>query len=254
MFRAPGVVRQLSAVPAALLLVFGFAGPARPESAPSEPALTHALLTPSFAGKTSRTHRFRVRLAEVRTEVTDLGFTLPVSGSLGDAKLAINGGYWEWHMGKPRMIGWVVSGGTQLSPLRKKLDGGVLIVQQGRARIARSAGLAVKTQGVELAVQCRPRLVESSKVVPELNSSGRALRTAVCIRDGGRTLDAYLSEPRDRGPTLAELGQWLATEGCTDALNLDGGPSTAAAFRDAKGVVKIGPGTGLPYSIRFLAR
>jgi uncharacterized protein YigE (DUF2233 family) len=244
----------LWAVPAALLLVLGFAAPARPESAASEPAVTHTVLSPTFDGKASRMHRFRVRLAEVRTEITDLGFTLPVSGSLGDAKLAINGGYWEWHMGKPRMIGWVVSGGTQLSPLRQKLDGGVLIVQEGRARIARSAGLALKTQGIEVAVQCRPRLVESAKVVPELNTEGRAARTAVCVRDAGRTLDAYLSEPLDRGPTLAELGQWLVAEGCSEALNLDGGPSTAAAFRDRNGVLKIGPGVGLPYAIRFAPR
>ena len=53
---------------------------------------------------------------------------------------------------------------------------------------------------------------------------------------------------------IAELGDWLAAEGCSDALNLDGGPSTAAAFRDRDGVVKIGPGVGLPYSIRFSAR
>jgi uncharacterized protein YigE (DUF2233 family) len=241
-------------VPAAMLLVLGFAAPARPESVASDPALAHALLSPKFDGKPSRVHRFRVRLAEVRTEITDLGFEVPVSGSLGDALLAINGGYWEWHRGKPRMMGWVVSDGTQLSPLRPKLDGGVLIVQQSRARIARAAGLSTKPQGVELAVQCRPRLVESGKVVSDLNSQGRAARTAVCIRDGGHTLDAYLSEPRDRGPTLSELGQWLAAEGCSDALNLDGGPSTAAAFRNVDGILKLGPGTGLPYSIRFLPR
>jgi len=254
MLRAPGLVQTLWTVPAALLLVLAFAAPARPESAPSDPALAHTVLSPKFDGKSSRMHRFRVRLAEVRSEITDLGFERPVSASLEDAMLAINGGYWEWHRGKPRMIGWVVSNGTQLSPLRTKLDGGVLIVQQARARIARSAGLSAKPQGIELAVQCRPRLVESGKVVPDLNTQGRAARTAVCVRDGGRTLDAYLSEPRDRSPTLAELGQWLAAEGCTDALNLDGGPSTAAAYRGSDNVLKVGPGVFLPYSIRFLPR
>jgi uncharacterized protein YigE (DUF2233 family) len=241
-------------VPAALLLVLGWADPARPESAQSEPALAHTVLSPSFDGKASHVHRFRVRLAEMRAEVADLGFERPVSAGLENAVLAINGGYWEWHLGKPRMIGWVVSSGTQLSPLRKKLDGGVLIVQQGRARIARAAGLAQNAQGVEVAVQCRPRLVDAGKVIPDLNAEGRAARTAVCIRDAGRTLDAYLSEPRDRGLTLAELGQWLVAEGCSEALNLDGGPSTAAAYRDGDGVLKIGAGVGLPYAIRFAPR
>jgi Phosphodiester glycosidase len=250
---ARGRIRKFWAVPAAVLLVLGFAAPARPEAAQAEPALAHALLTPSFAGKASRMHRFRMRLAEIRAEVQDLGFTTPVIDGLGNATLAINGGYWEWHMAKPRMIGWVVSNGTQLSPLRKQLEG-VLIVQQARARIARVAGLAPKPQGVELAVQCRPRLVEAGKVIPGLSTEGRAARTAVCIRDAGHTLDAYLSEPRDRGPTLDELGEWLAAEGCSDALNLDGGPSTAAAFRNADGVLKIGAGVGLPYAIRFAPR
>jgi exopolysaccharide biosynthesis protein len=63
-----------------------------------------------------------------------------------------------------------------------------------------------------------------------------------------------LSEPHDRGPTLAELGDWLAAEGCSEALNLDGGPSTAAAFRDGDRVSKIGAGVGLPYAIRFAPR
>jgi hypothetical protein len=238
-------------VPAAALFVLGWADPAQPTT---EPPVAHEVLSSKFSGGTARMHRFRVRVAEMRAEVVDLAFKRPVRESLGDGHLAINGGYWEWHLGKPRMIGWVVSNGKQLSPLRKKLDGGVLMIQQGRARIARAAGLSVKAQGVELAVQCRPRLVESNQVVPKLNAEGRAVRTAVCVRDGGQTLDAYLSEPRDRGPTLAELGTWLAAQGCTDALNLDGGPSTAAVFRGEDGPSAIGPGVFLPYSIRFVRR
>lgn len=248
---ARGFFHRSWAVSAVVLLVLAYASPARPTT---EPAFAHEVLSPTFGGATSRMHRFRLRVPELRAEVFDLAFKLPVRASLGDAQLTINGGYWEWHLGKPRAIGWVVSNGKQISPLRKKLDGGVLIVENGKARIARAAGLSTKTQGIELAVQCRPRLVESNRVVPQLNTEGRAARTAVCIRDGGLTLDAYLSEPRGRSPTLAELGTWLAAEGCTDALNLDGGPSTAAAFRGVDGVSAIGPGIMLPYAIRFVRR
>jgi uncharacterized protein YigE (DUF2233 family) len=244
-------VRVFSSVPIVLCFVFGWPAPAQPEA---EPALEHALLEPAFDGKPSRFHRFRVRLTRMRGEIHDLGFKVPVGSGLGAAQLAINGGYWEWHRGKPRMIGWVVSSGTQLSPMRTKLDGGVLIVQQARARIARSSSLATKPNGVELAVQCKPRLVESGHVIAGLKTEGRAARTAVCIRDEGRTLDAYLSEPGDRGPTLAELGTWLAAQGCNDALNLDGGPSTAAAFRQRDEVMRIGAGVGLPYAIHFSPR
>jgi uncharacterized protein YigE (DUF2233 family) len=249
-----GFLRHSWAALLVAALVLGFSSTARVESAKSESPLVHTLLTAQLDGKRTRMHRFRAQLSEVRGEITDLAFERTVSASLEDALLAINGGYWEWHRGKPRMMGWVVSNGVELSPLRKKLDGGVLIVQQSRARVARAAGLSTKPQGIDIAVQCRPRLVEAGKVVSGLNPQGRAARTAVCVRDGGRTLDTYVSEPHDRGPTLAELGDWLAAEGCSDALNLDGGPSTAAAFRDRDGVLKIGPGTFLPYSIRFSPR
>jgi hypothetical protein len=222
--------------------------------AQAEPPLAHAPLSVRFGGKPVRVHRFRIRLAEIRAEITDLGFKLPVRASLGSALLAINGGYWEWHLGKPRMMGYVVSQGQELSPVRKKLDGGTLIVQQARARILRSSQLPRTPADVELAVQCKPRLVEGAKVVAGLNAQGHAARTAMCIRDAGHTLDAYVSDPADRGPTLAELGDWLAAEGCSDALNLDGGPSTAAAFQQEDGVLSIGAGLGLPYSIRFLPR
>ena len=199
-------------------------------------------------------HRFRIRLAEIRAEISDLGFKVPVKDSLGSALLAINGGYWEWHRGKPRMMGYVVSQGRELSPVRRKLDGGTLIVQQARARILRSFQLPRTPAGVELAVQCKPRLVDGGKVVAGLNALGHAARTAICIRDAGGTLDAYVSDPATRGPTLADLGDWLAAEGCDDALNLDGGPSTAAAFQRENGPLNIGPGVFLPYSIRFLPR
>jgi len=240
----------LVAVVGAWLCAPQTASPSQPE-----PPLVHAPLSVRFGGgKPVRMHRFRIRLAEIRAEVTDLAFKVPVKASLGSALLAMNGGYWEWHLGKPRMMGYVVSQGQLLSPVRKKLDGGTLLVQQARARILRSSQLPRTPAGVELAVQCKPLLVEAGKAVAGLNAQGHAARTAMCIRDAGRTLDAYLSDPADRGPTLAELGDWLAAEGCGDALNLDGGPSTAAAFRQEDGVLNIGAGVFLPYSIRFSPR
>lgn len=221
---------------------------------PADSGVAHRELAIAVGGRTTRMHRFRIPLAKMRAEVFDLGFRLPVSDALANAAFVVNGGYWEYHLGKQRMIGWVVSGGKQLSPLRSKLDGGVLLVQNSRARIVRSREIDPKPAGVELAVQCKPRLVEAGTVVPRLEAERHSARTAVCTRDDGATLDVYLSDPRDRGPTLAALARWLAAEGCSDALNLDGGPSTAAAFRRADGVLRIGAGVNLPYAIRFAAR
>ncbi len=220
----------------------------------TEPPVAYRLLSAELGGRKARLHQFRVRVPDVRTDVFDLDFRIPVHGSLGETAFTVNGGYWEYHLDKPRMIGWVVSGGKQLSPLRKKLDGGVLLIRDGRAHVVKSAGLDPKPEGVELAVQCKPRLVEAGKVVPRLDAALRAARTAACTRDGGTTLDFVLTDPRDRGITLAQLAGWLAADGCTDALNLDGGPSTAAAFRKPDGVLRIGAGVGLPYAIRFSAR
>ena len=236
--------------PVAALFWLAFPGAAQ---AP-EPPVVHRQLAIDVDGRPTRMHRFRIRVPQIRPDVFDLGFELPVSGSLRDTAFVVNGGYWEYHLGKRRMIGWVVSGGKQLSPLRAKLDGGVLLIRDGRARIVKSSTLDPKPEGVELAVQCKPRLLENRNVIPKLNALAHSARTAVCTRDNGSTLDVYLSDPRDRGPTLAALGTWLAAEGCVDALNLDGGPSTAAAYRTSDGLLKIGAGTTLPYAIRFATR
>ena len=224
---------------------------ARPQA---DAPIAYRLLALDVGGRSRRMHRFRVQVARMRAEVFDLGFKVPIAGWLGDSSFAVNGGYWEYHLGKPRMIGWVVSRGKQLSPLRKKLDGGVLLVRDARAQIVKSSALDPKPAGIELAVQCKPRLVEAGKVVPQLHTTGTSTRTAVCTRDAGATLDVFLSDPRELGPTLAELGHWLAAQGCSDALNLDGGPSTAASFRAGDGVMQIGTGVYLPYAIRFFPR
>jgi exopolysaccharide biosynthesis protein len=89
------------------------------------------------------------------------------------------------------------------------------------------------------------------QLIPKLKQQGRAARTAACVRDGGRTLELYLTEPRDLGPSLSELAHFLLEQGCEHALNLDGGPSTAAAYRDAGQLVRVGAGRELPYALRF---
>jgi len=69
-------------------------------------------------------------------------------------------------------------------------------------------------------------------------------------RHRSATLDAYLTHD-DTRTTLAELGAFLVQEGCQAALNLDGGPSTAAAFRDGEKLLTVGLGEALPYGLAF---
>jgi hypothetical protein len=87
-------------------------------------------------------------------------------------------------------------------------------------------------------------------VIPKLESARLAARTALCLRDEGSVLDAYLTHD-DTRTTLSELGTFLVQEGCQFALNLDGGPSTAAAFRDGERLLTIGLGEALPYGLAF---
>jgi len=76
---------------------------------------------------------------------------------------------------------------------------------------------------------------ESARVA----SAMRHPRTAVGVADGGRTLVLVTIDGRQKswsvGMTLPELAAVMRDQGCTDAINLDGGGSTAFLFYDADG-------------------
>lgn len=195
-------------------------------------------------------HRFRVDLRRARFEWVDLGFTTTVGDALGDAALIVNGGYWAWYGSRRAAEGLIMTRNQVLAPLDAKLGGGVVVVRGGKARLEPAHAAIAQTQP-DFAVQCSPRLVVAGEVFPGLNDAARAARTALCLRDTGRTLDFVLTDPGARGPTLRELAHWLAAQGCSDALNLDGGPSTAAAWREGGRVARLGTGRELPYAIRI---
>jgi hypothetical protein len=224
--------------------------PALRSSAASQRNLHTLLIAPEAHGSI-RVHRFRLPVAGLHVGVVDLGYKTPLGDVLGDADLVINGGYWGWIDERRRtLIGLLVNGGKQLSPLREVLKGGVLTLHEGRASIRGSHGYTLP-QNADLALQCRPRLVVDRGVWKGLNSTTHAARTAACVRDGGTTLDMYVTDPEGQGTTLEALARWLLSEGCDHALNLDGGPSTAAAFHERGQVVRLGSGERLPYALRF---
>jgi uncharacterized protein YigE (DUF2233 family) len=142
----------------------------------------------------------------------------------------------------------LVVNGTPLAPRANNLHGGVLEIRESKGRLLPSDQL--EATDATLAIQCSPRLVDQGRVIPKLESARLAARTALCLRDQGTTLDAYLTHD-DTRTTLAELGTFLVAEGCESALNLDGGPSTAAAFRDGERLLTIGLGEALPYGLAF---
>ena len=214
----------------------------------------HTLLRMRLADRGPRVHRFRLPTAGLRAEVVDLQYRTPLADALGDADLVVNGGYWGFAQNARRvLIGLVHADGRELSPLRRGLDGGVLMLSGGLASIHPSRGYQ-KPSSVDLAVQCSPRLVAGRSVIPKLKEQGRAARTGACVRDAGKTLELYLTEPRDLGPSLSDFAQFLLAQGCEHALNLDGGPSTAAGYREQGQLVRVGAGRELPYAIRFSYR
>jgi len=88
------------------------------------------------------------------------------------------------------------------------------------------------------AVGGRPRLVKDSAIVPEVDTegqpgfaNGRHPRTAVGIASNGRRLFVLVVDGRragySDGMTLRELADLMLSLGARDALNLDGGGSTA---------------------------
>lgn len=233
-----------------LLATWSAAAPSAAEPA-HDRGLAHAVLDMPLGAHPLHVHRFRLPLAGLHAELVDLGYERTVADALGDADVVVNGGYWGWTQDERRtLIGLVHANGKRWSPLRNALNGGVLVLHQGKASIAPSRDFH-GPENPDLAIQCSPRLVASGAVIANLNAHSRAARTAVCVRDAGATLDLYVTDPEQLGPTLRDLAEWLRGQGCEHALNLDGGPSTAAAFREAGRLVRVGPGVELPYALRF---
>lgn len=163
--------------------------------------------------------------------IEDVGMRPEIGGVLErtGADLVVNGGFFD-EQGKP--LGLTMSNGIQLSGLTKKLSGGVLVVDaRAQAKLFASESYA-PLEGARFAVQCRPRLVVGGQPNVKSDDGKRSERTALCLRDGGKTLEIDVVRGGDGGPSLYALGRWLAARGCEEALNLDGGPSTAAAWID----------------------
>lgn len=200
----------------------------RPASS-SSAALTHYV-----------TRRRRFVLSSVELGIIDLHMSRALDQVMTarHAELVVNGGFFD-ERGEP--VGLVVSEGIRLSPLKPNLSGGVMAVESERATLYATEDYVDRSP--RFAVQCRPRLVVGSKNNVKSDEGPRAARTALCLRDGGATLEFVVAEegPEEPGPTLYELGAELAAGGCEEALNLDGGPSTGWASNDGPGVVFIAP-------------
>ena len=229
------------------------AGPGRPRAtapvAPSAPSTSAAPvaegapITPEITAikgdDAFRLHVFTVPLAGARLRVVDLGMSRDLEGVLArsSASLVINGGFFD--RGE-RPEGLVISEGKQLSARSDTLGGGVLTVAGGRAALHAAEGFT-PAKDVIFAVQARPRLVVDDKSGIARDDGKTAPRTALCVRDEGRTAEVVIArgDAAGAGPTLALLADMLISRGCNAALNLDGGPSTGAAWREPGGAREL---------------
>ncbi|HEX6240413.1 MAG TPA: phosphodiester glycosidase family protein [Polyangiales bacterium] len=219
--------------------------PARPRAASR---VRHELLTLTHAQGEAPVHHFTIPLADTQLAYVDLSYQTPLIDALHERDLVLNGGYWGYR-GQERVIeGLLVVNDRLLAPKHKR--GGVLEVRHGIARMVRGEDFTLAPD-TTLALQCHPRLVDDGKLVPKLESQRRAARTALCVTDERSRLDAYVTESPI---TLPELALFLVERGCHEALNLDGGPSTAAVARLPEGVLTIARGEALPYGLGFTVR
>jgi hypothetical protein len=204
-------------------------------------------------------HHFSIPLQAARVAYVDLKYQTPLVEAGEAYDLLINGGYWGYRE-KARVIeGLLVVNDAPLAPAHA--HGGVLEVRAGSARVVAGEDFAL-APNTTLALQCNPRLVDAGKLIPKLEARRRAARTALCVTRDRTRLQAYLTLD---AITLPELAEFLLAQGCREALNLDGGPSTAAVARlsplarpkardDADGPLRIGRGEALPYGLGFVSR
>lgn len=200
-------------------------------------------------GKAYTLSRFRFDLSTTTIDVVDLAFERTLSDALEEsgAQLAINGGYWDTELAPE---GLTRVAGEELAEFSRSLGGGVLVVDDGVARVldAEAPDLDVPSDA-DFAQQCMPRIVVDGALNIRRDDGRHADRTALCLRDEGRTLDVYVARGEDPdghgGPTLWTFGEELVAEGCESALNLDGGGSTGAVWRGADGITRLPPRVAL---------
>ena len=132
-----------------------------------------------------------------------------------------------------------------MSAMSLELGGGVVTVARGHAQLFAVEDY-VAPSGIDFAVQCRPRLVVGSAQHVKQDDGREAERTALCLRDAGSTLEVVIARGAapGAGPTLSAWSALLAARGCEGALNLDGGPSTGAAWREGGAIKTLPPRAG----------
>jgi len=147
------------------------------------------------------------------------------------ATAVVNGPFFDVD-GSP--MGLLVVDGEPREGLRK-VDWGVFAIDAQGASIVHTADWKER-EGVQQALQVGPRLVVDGEAVSLKRQAAR--RTALCVLPDGRLNVLVAGSPL----WAADLAGFLEQQGCVDALNLDGGPSSQL-YLSRSGIVVDEPGS-----------
>ena len=232
---------RTSALIAVMALLVSFAGAEGEASGESDAPLSYRFIeTSSGVGA----HLIKADLKQVEFRMLyarDMGEKALTARQFLDrsgATVVFNGPFFDLD-GSP--MGLLIVDGVERVPLRP-VDWGVFSLSEAGPAIVHTKEWQRPT-GVTAAFQVGPRLVVDGQPVALKPQSAR--RTALCVKEGDM-VEVLVSGGLMRAQDLAEF---FVSEGCTDALNLDGGTSTQLYLRRAGIVVEEPGGLAVPVAI-----
>jgi len=196
----------------------------------------------SFSG-----HAFRIDLDAANLHLVPAGGpasrrTVEQIAAIYPSVVAVNASFFDQ---EGRAMGLAVHEGQVLAA-GKRPDWGALIVDGTQARIVLGSDVQDRLTS-RLIVQGIPRLVVEGRI-PRLKSQV-AERTAVCA--AGRVVVLVISTKAEATSFARFLAEPLERGGlgCSDALNLDGGPSTQLVVRLPTLTLSMPGGWGVPNAL-----
>jgi hypothetical protein len=216
-------------------------------------------------------HRVDVPLADPDLDVAGMGASAPktvaaLAAAHAQPRAAINAGYFDTakntplsyargHLGYESPVGNTKGPRSCLVIDRTTREARIELSMGRQPDSSSSSGWSASLYPATKDVVCGgPRLLDSGSNVAkahviseDFTSSGiqpdsAVPRTAACIREDG-ALTLFVAQPATAtacGPDLATLGGLLRGRGCVDALNLDGGGSSALWFKGSPTVYAPG--------------
>jgi exopolysaccharide biosynthesis protein len=128
------------------------------------------------------------------------------------------------------------------APINDKLRATIMVYKSGKIQLANN--VTAMPADIAYAVSGNAMLLQASNILPKATDATRAPRSAVGISADGGTLLLVAVDGRQTGysvgASLYELAQIMLDLRANDAINLDGGGSTAMVLKDeATGVFSL---------------